>query len=811
MLDRFNENHYFCTLYVLKKAIAMQRKYTFTTLLTLFFLFVSTALFAQMSDQQVMQELLKYQNSGLSQQQIVLELSKKGVPVTQLQRIKEQYENQQNVTNSAVDSNYDPRENTFRDASEVQVITAQTPQAAPEELVYGQNFFSAGNLTFAPNMNMPTPANYVLGPGDELIIDVWGDSELNVRYTIAPDGHITVPGLGRIQLSGLNVKQAESKIRNEFSSIYSDLGSYTPRTFLGVSVGNVRTIKVNVMGEVITPGTYTLSSFASAFHALYVSGGPNKIGSLRNIRIFRSGDVIATVDLYEYLMRGNNTRDITLRDGDIVKVEPYGILAQVTGEVKRPMWYEMRPSETLHDLLQFAGGFSGNAYKANVSLLRKGSSEMEAYTLNEPEYAYFNLKDGDQVAVGNILDQYSNMVEITGAVYRPGKYAIGDQIKTVRDLISIAQGITGDAYVHRALLYRQQDDLKQTMQSFDLDALMSSRIPDIPLQKNDRLHIPSIFSIEDSLTVYVGGEVRAPGNYPYAENMHLEDVILRAGGLRESASTAQIDVFRRFKDPASTTSSSQTGQALRFSLRDGEIISSDTTFVLHPFDQVVIRRSPGYEAQQNISVRGEVLFDGQYAKIKKDERLSSFIQRAGGLTEYAYAKGARLSRQLNEAERRRTRDALLARATAEADSTYIENMDFSTQYVGIDLEKALKKPGSDDDIILRQGDEIFVPQYEGTVKISGGVLYPNTVTYKKRMSLESYVRQAGGYSRLAMKNKPFVIYMNGNVATGRWAKIEPGCEIIVPERPERESVGIQNILGMSTTLASLALIISRFF
>ena len=787
----------------------MQKKYIPINLLTIILLFFSTALFAQMSDQQVMQELLKYQNSGLSQQQIVLELSKKGVPVTQLQRIKEQYENQQNVTNSAVESNYDPRENTFRDASEVQVITAQTPQAAPEELVYGQNFFSAGNLTFAPNMNMPTPANYVLGPGDELIIDVWGDSELNVRYTIAPDGHITVPGLGRIQLSGLNVKQAESKIRNEFSSIYSDLGSYTPRTFLGVSVGNVRTIKVNVMGEVITPGTYTLSSFASAFHALYVSGGPNKIGSLRNIRIFRSGDVIATVDLYEYLMRGNNTRDITLRDGDIVKVEPYGILAQVTGEVKRPMWYEMRPSETLHDLLQFAGGFSGNAYKANVSLLRKGSSEMEAYTLNEPEYAYFNLKDGDQVAVGNILDQYSNMVEITGAVYRPGKYAIGDQIKTVRDLISIAQGITGDAYVHRALLYRQQDDLKQTMQSFDLDALMSSRIPDIPLQKNDRLHIPSIFSIEDSLTVYVGGEVRAPGNYPYAENMHLEDVVLRAGGLRESASTAQINVYRRIKNPASTSSSSQTGEAFRFSLRDGIIISNDTSFVLHPFDQVVIRRSPGYEIQQNITLRGEVLFDGQYAKIKKDERLSSFIQRAGGLTEYAYAKGARLSRQLNEAERRRTRDALLARATAEADSTYIENMDFSTQYVGIDLEKALKKPGSDDDIILRQGDEIFVPQYEGTVKISGGVLYPNTVTYKKRMSLESYVRQAGGYSRLAMKSRPFVVYMNGKVATGRWARIEPGCEIVVPERPERQPLSLQGILGISTSVASIALLISN--
>lgn len=786
----------------------MFKKTIFLSLTTIFIF--STFLFAQLSDTQVIEELKKYENSGKSQQQILLELSQKGVTATQLQRIRQQYENG-DITNNGVKSNYDPLDNTFRDDAEVSVITSQTPQTSPVESVYGQNFFSAGNLTFAPNMNMPTPANYVLGPGDELIIDVWGDSELNVRYTIAPDGHITVPGLGRIQLSGLSVKQAESKIRNEFSTIYSDLDSYTPRTFLAVSVGNVRTIKVNVMGEVVTPGTYTLSSFASAFHALYVSGGPNKIGSLRNIQIFRSGDVIATVDLYEYLMRGNNTGDITLRDGDIVKVEPYGILAQVTGEVKRPMWYEMRPSETLQDLLKFAGGFSGNAYRANVSLLRKGSSEMEAYTLNEPEYAYFNLKDGDQVAVGNILDQYSNMVEITGAVYRPGKYAIGEQIKTVRDLISIAQGITGDAYVHRALLYRQQDDLKQTMQSFDLDALMSSRIADIPLQKNDRLHVPSIFSIDDSLSVSIGGEVRSPGSYPYASNMHLEDIILRAGGLRESASTAQIDVYRRVKDPASTSPAAQAGQSFRFSLQDGQIVSSDPTFVLQPFDQVVVRRSPGYEMQQNVTVRGEVLFDGQYAKIKKDERLSSFIERAGGLTEFAYAKGARLSRELTESERKRTRDALLASARVATDSMYVEQLNYSDHYVGIDLEKALKKPGSDDDLILRAGDEIFIPQYEGTVKISGGVLYPNTVTYKKGMSLDNYIRQAGGHSRLAMKGKPFVIYMNGKVATGRWAKIEPGCEIVVPEKPDREPVSLQNVIGLSTTLASLALIISRFF
>lgn len=790
----------------------MHRKYTFTRLITFLLLFVSVGLYAQMSDQQVMQEVMKYNNQGMSQQQILLELSKKGVSATQLQRIQERYNNQQGSQNNSTESNYNPQQNQgriFPDVQPAEQLINSNDTIPPQDRIFGQDFFSAQNLTFAPNANMPTPANYILGAGDELIIDVWGDSELNVRYTITPDGYITVPGLGRIQLSGLSVKQAEAKIKNQFSTIYSDLDSYEPRTFLGVSVGNVRTIQVNVMGEVKTPGTYTLSSFSSAFQAIYVSGGPNQIGSLRNIHIFRNGNVAATVDLYEYLMNGNNMGDITLRDGDIVKVEAYGILAQITGEVKRSMRYEMRENETLADLIRFAGGFKGDAYQANVTLLRKGREEMEAYTLNESQYAYFNLTDGDEVSVGNILDRFSNMVEISGAVYRPGKYAIGDQIKTVKDLVSVAQGVTGDAYIHRALLYRQQDDLKQTMQSFDLDALLSNRIPDITLQKYDRLHIPSIFSMEDSLTVYIGGEVRTPGNYPYATNMHLEDIILRANGLKESASTAQIDVYRRIKDPASRSLSATTGQAFRFSLQDGQIVSSDPSFVLQPFDQVFVRRSPGYETQQNVTVNGEVLFGGQYAKIQKNERLSSFIKRAGGLTEYAYAKGARLSRQMNEIERKRTREALLAKATAESDSSFINNLDYSAQYVGIDLEKAITKPGSDDDLILRDGDALFIPQYEGTVKISGGVLYPNIVTYNKRMNLESYIRQAGGYSRLAMKSKPFVIYMNGKVTAGRWAKIEPGCEIVVPEKPEREPMSVQSIMGVTTSIATLGLIITN--
>ena len=787
----------------------MQRKYTFTTLLTLFFLFVSTALFAQMSDQQVMQEVMKYNNQGMSQQQIFLELSKKGVTATQLQRIRERY-NQENTPTSPLESNYDAQQNLDRALPDIQPAERINPNDTipPGKRIFGQDFFSRENLTFAPNVNMPTPANYVLGPGDEVIIDVWGDSELNVRYTVTPDGYITVPGLGRIQLSGMNIDQATGRIRNEFSGIYSDLNSSQPRTFLALSVGNTRTIKVNVMGEVTTPGTYTLTSFSSAFHALYAAGGITPIGSLRNIRVFRGGRVAATVDLYEYLLKGNNMNDISLQEGDIVMVDPYVGLARIAGEVKRPMKYEMRPDETLQDVLGFAGGFTGEAYRNNIQVDRKGDYEKETFTVNQTGFGSFTVHDGDSITVSAILNRFSNMVEITGAVYRPGQYAIGDQIKTVRELVAIAGGPTGDAFLYRVLLDRENSDFTRSMQSIDLDALMDNRIADIVLKKNDQLFIPSTLNLDENKTIYVDGEVQEPGTFPYADNMSVEDAILRAGGLTESASTARVDVYRRIKDPLSIIPSNVTGQSFSFSLKDGLLISGDNNFTLQPFDQVVVRRSPGYEAQQNITVNGEVLFGGQYAKLYRDERLSSFIKRAGGVTGQAYVKGARLARLLTETERKRTEDALMTRARVQKDSTFLlDSLDFDIQYVGIDLEKALKNPGGPDDIILREGDVLTVPYYNGTVKISGGVMYPNIVTYNKRMSLDSYIRQAGGYSRLAMKNRPFVIYMNGKVASGRWAKIEPGCEIVVPERPEREPLSVQSLLGISTSVASLALLI----
>ncbi len=784
-------------------------------LVGLLFFFVTGSLFAQMSDQQVIDELRRYQNSGMSQEQIATEMVKRGVSSSQLQRIRDQY-NQTQGTQGSARSSTQAQVRQYRDDTdmlEFPIILLDTiPQ---EDKVYGHSLFSSQNLTFSPNMNMPTPANYVLGAGDEIIIDVWGDSELNVQYIIAPDGHITVPGLGRIQLSGMRVDQAESRIRTQFSTIYSDLDSSQPHTFLAISVGNVRTIRVNVMGEVKNPGTYTFSSFSSAFHALYAAGGTTDIGSLRNIRIFRGGRQIADIDLYEYLMKGNNMEDITLQDNDIVMVESYGILAQVKGEVRRPMWYEMKPSESLEDLITYAGGFSGKAFKDIVTLQRSGDVEREAYTISQAEYPVFQLADGDKVQVDSILGRFTNMVAISGSVYRPGQYAISDRIKTVRDLVEIAQGATGDAYLQRALLYRENDDLTHSMESFNLDALLNYQINDIELKRNDFLHIPSILTLDDSLTIYIGGEVRYPASYPYAENMYIEDVILQAGGLTEAASTARVDVYRRIKNPSGTSVSLQSSAAHTFTLIDGEIVSSDPNFILEPYDQIVVRRSPGYEEQQLVTVQGEVLFGGEYAKISKDERLSSLISRAGGLTPYAYTRGARLSRSLTKEEQEQVIETLRVRAQVDmldSDSLLQEQIDteyLTTQYVAIDLKKALSNPGGPEDVILREGDILNVPEYNEMVKISGGVLYPNMVTYKNNKKLGYYIDQAGGYSRLAMKRSPFVIYMNGEVSSGRWAKIEPGCEIVIPERPERESLTMQGLLGLGTSLASIALLISN--
>jgi len=780
-------------------------------LLSAAMLFIASVAFAQLSDQQVIEQLKQYKTAGMTQEQVLADLASKGVTKEQLERIKATYDAQSKGVQGTQTTTGENREReanlNFPDPTKWSAI--ERAEMAKKEVVFGKSIFSNENLTFQPNMNLPTPESYLLGSGDEVLIDIWGSSELNFTQKISPDGNIVVPNIGPIHLSGLQIREATSRIKKSFSRIYSDLASAQPGTFIGVTLGKTRTIQVNVMGEVAVPGTYALSSFATVFHALYSAGGINEIGSLRDIKVFRDGKIIAKVDVYSYLLKGDTSGEIALREGDMVKVEPYRNMVVIKGEVRRPMHYEMRDGESVTTLLDFAGGFNGEAYKKNLLVKRKGTSELKVFTVEAQEYSSFRIMDGDTVKVGAILDKYENKIEISGAVYRPGVYAIDNNLKTLKQLILMAEGPTGDAYLQRAILYRENPDLSVTIEPINISKLLSGETADITLKKNDRLYVPSIDELRNELFVTLQGEVKRPAMYPYVKNATIADLILRGGGLLESASRARIDVSRRIKNPMSIAESPIQSEVFSFSLEKGLIITGDKEFTLQPFDIVDVRRSPGYEIQQNVTIQGEILFGGLYPKTKRDERLSSIIKRAGGMTSSAYIQGARLTRIMNADEKARVEATLKLARTRAKDSIKIDSLDIgSTYYVGIDLTKAMANPGGDEDIVLREGDIIDVPTLNGTVKISGAVMYPNAVTYMKGMKIGNYISNAGGYAFRASKSKVFVVYMNGKVSKGLASHIEPGCEIIVPLKPEKKRTSLGEILGLTTSATAIALMVT---
>lgn len=768
-------------------------------------LITATALFAQMSDQQVVAELKRYSTAGMSQEQVIAELAAKGVTREQLERIKAQYDASRASQSGTVQSEDNRTRLESTDAPDQVVVIKEDSDGVNE--VYGRDLFSSKNLTFQPSLNIPTPENYQLGAGDQIIVDIWGNSELNYRQIISPDGNIIISGVGPVYLNGLQIKDASVKLKRAFSRIYSDLSSAQPGTFMRVSLGNIRSIQVNIMGEVVLPGTYTLSSFSSLFHALYSAGGVNRIGSLRDIKLIRGGKTISTVDVYEYLIKGESSGNITLREGDLVKVEPYSKRVQIIGEVKRPMIYELKSTENLSSIIKFAGDFTSNAYRKNLNITRKGDTEMQIFTVETDDFDKFDLKDGDVVSIGDILDRYENRVSIEGSVFRPGSYAIGEKIQTVKDLVKYAEGPMEDAFLARALLYRQNPDLSTTVESINLGMLINNNLPDIKLRRNDRLYVPSQDELRDERNVTLSGEIKRPGSYPYARNMSIEDLIVQGGGLLESASRARVDVSRRIKNPMSTTESDRKSETFTFALENGLIISGDKKFVLQPFDIVTVRRSPGYEVQQNVSVIGEILFSGRYTKTRSDEKISSLVKRAGGLTEGAYIKGARLLRQMDRDERARLEATLRLAENQSKDSIVIDETIGRSYYVGIDLQKAMANPGGEDDIVLREGDVLDIPNYNGTVKISGAVMYPNTITFTKGMSVKKYIENAGGYAHRA-KKRPYIVYMNGKVATGLSARVEPGCEIIVPQKPERNGTSLSEVLGITTSVVSTAAMVT---
>lgn len=806
-------------------------------LITLFFLiFVlsGVVMAQQMSDDQVIQYVKEANKSGKSQKQITTELLRRGVTKEQVSRIQQKYSESNTVSNKSNEMPSQLRQRTLvddgggqrrtTDYSEVGMLdetvggrvdnradnTATTDNASQ---IFGHDVFTNRNLTFEPSINLATPVDYRLGPGDEVIIDVWGASENTIRQSISPEGTIQVSGLGPVQLSGMTVKDANAYLQREFSKIYSGISGSEPTSQIKLTLGDIRTIQINIMGEVAVPGTYTLSSFSSVFHALYRAGGVNKIGSLRSIKVVRNGKTIADLDVYDYLMKGKMKDDIRLQEGDVIIVNPYESLVRIAGKVKRPMFYEMKPTETVATILNYAGGFTGDAYKKAVRIIRKSGREHQVYNVDEMDYSVFRLDDGDFISVDAVLKRFENRVEIRGAVYRSGLYELSGTVNTVKQLIKKAEGLRGDAFLNRALLDRENEDLSHEVIAVDLGGLLKGTVADIPLQKNDILYIPSIHDLKEEETISIHGEVANPGTFLFSKNMTIEDLLVQSGGLLEAAATTKVDITRRIKDPKSTSFSSVLGKTYSFDIKDGLVVGGEGDFHLEPFDEVYVRKSPAYRKQQNVVVAGEVLFGGNYALVKKNERLSDLISKAGGITLDAYVKGARLIRKMTEEEQRRQADAVrMARMGEGKDSISVEKLNISDTYtVGINLEKAISNPGSDFDLVLREGDVLFIPEYINTVKISGAVMYPNTVLYKRGESLRYYINQAGGYGNLAKKKKAYVVYMNGTVSRlkSRDKKaIEPGCEIIVPSKEEKKRMSTAEILGMGSTTASIAAMIA---
>ena len=792
----------------------MLKKLSTLIILTLALASLSTPAKAQMSDDAVIAYVESGMATGKSQTDMAKELSARGVTKAQAERIKTQYEQRQaSQTEAAKVAGVQERQRRMNDgalATESGDIDAVSVElAAPgAKNVFGRNIFRNGNLTFAPSANLPTPVNYVLGPGDEVIIDIWGRNQATIRQTISPDGTINIPDVGMISLNGMTIKQADNYMKKKLGQIYSVDGD-NAKSEIKLSLGNIRTIQVNMMGEVANPGTYYLSSLSNIYHALHRAGGVSSLGSLRDIQLIRKGKVIANIDIYDFIRDGKMNETI-LEEGDIINVPTYDIIVDIAGNVKRPMSYELKEGETVADLIDYAAGFTGDAYTKNLRMIRRNGSEYQIFTINEPDYATFELMEGDALSVGAMLDRFENRIEIKGAIYRPGTYELGKEISTVKQLIEKAEGLKGDAFTNRALITREREDLTLEMLPVDIGAIMAGTAPDVELVKNDVLYIPSIHDLKDLGSITVTGEVAKPGTYVYAENTTLEDAIMLAGGLLESASTVKIEVSRRVKNPKSDKPSEITGQLFTFTFKDGYVLDDEIGFVLQPYDYVMVRRSPGYEEQRTVRITGEVVFPGTYIMTKKEERISDLVAKSGGLTQWAYVRGARLQRAIIGEERTRMQSTVELLSSAR-DSINIDRLDLGTSYfVGIDLAAALANPGSDADLVLREGDILGVPEYINTVKISGNVMYPNTVTYNPNMKVKDYVTMAGGYGYRSKKSKAYIVYLNGTVERARRFSskvVEPGCEIVVPQKRDRED-NLDKVLAISTTAASLGTMIA---
>ena len=834
------------------------RKYLF---LLGMMLLTCTSMTAQssMTDNQIMDYVIEQNAKGVSRQQIVTQLMQRGVTIDQLRRIQKKYQKQikngalgaeditagsKAVKNRMREANGEKREEQVKkdkqNASQFRVkdgkksnqiqrhtyddddkdfvemdeaIDFMMPDSLKYELdeqkpekrkIFGHDVFNNKNLTFESSMNLATPQNYVLGPGDEVNVDIWGASQESITESVSPDGTITIEGIGVVKLGGLSVSQAKARLKRVLGPRYQ--GSN-----IDLTLGQTRTITIGVMGEVKVPGTYTMSAFATVYNALYMAGGPNEIGTLRNVKVYRKGKLLSNVDVYDFLLNGKLSGDVRLQDNDVITVSPYEALVNISGKVKRPMFYEMKENESAATLLRYAGGFTGDAYTKAIRVNRKAGASYSVFSIGEFDMNSFKLMDEDSVSVDSTLNRYQNMVEIRGAVFRPGMYQVGGEINSVKALVEAAAGVTEEAISQHAVMHRTKADRSLEMLSLDIRGILEGTVPDVPLRNEDVIYVASRQERNEKKTVTINGEVAYPGVYRYAENETLEDLIIQAGGPTEAASLAKVDVARRITNPNSTEAGDQIAQNFSFKLNPDFTISEQPDFTLQPFDEVYVRRSPDYNEQQNVTIEGEVQFSGNYALSSKGQRLSEVIKMAGGLTNQAYAEGTKLLRQMTSEERDMMETMLrTAQRNSGNDSIDVKKLMTNTTYpVGIELDKALKNPGTDDDPILREGDRIVVPRYDGTVKINGEVLFPNTVYFKEGKSTDYYINLAGGTTSTAKKSMTVIIYMNGMVARAdRKHKPRPGCQIVVPTKSRRKGMSLPEILSIGSSTASIATMIA---
>ena len=831
-----------------------------------------------MSDDQVMSYIAKEHTAGKGNAQIVTQLMQRGVNIQQIRRVRDKYQKQmsQNTSHSygsagdptgssrmrtnngkkrtsgnesagsnsdlSAYSNY--RISNDRDSSDKEdealeyrdELGKMIPDTAAivkqyydnkntkVHKVFGRDIFNNKELSFEPNMNIATPQNYRLGPGDAVIIDIYGASQKSEQCTVSPDGDVVIEGYGPVAVSGLTVAQANARLRSTLGSRYSS-------SRIKLTVGQTRTIMVNVMGEVKLPGTYTLSAFATVFHALYMAGGTNDIGTLRNIKVYRNNRLVTVVDIYDYILNGKLTGNVRLADNDVIVVGPYDCLVNISGKVKRPMFYEMKKNESVASLLKYSGSFTGDAYNKAVRVNRKTGKEYAVFNVGEFDFANFHIADGDSVMVDSIIPRYANTVEVKGAVFRPGMYNLGEQVNSVRSLIEHAEGTTEMAFTNRAVLHRMKEDRTLKVISVDLVGIMNGTTPDIPLQENDVLFVPTKTENIEQRTITIRGEVQFPGVYKYADNETIEDFVLQAGGLTDKASTVNVSVSRRVTDPKALAPDSVIAKLYTLSLKDGFVVDGEPGFTLMPFDEVYIRKSPAYMEQKNVSVEGEVMFAGTYTLSANNTRLSDLYRKSGGTNGLGYIRGARLMRRATEAEKQRMRTALqmemeqqqknilqlaassnganLQQAAEGAKNANLSKFNVPDEYpVGIDLELAIKNPGGDADMVLREGDRLIVPQYNGTVKVNGAVMYANTVAFEKGKRASYYIDQAGGYAGDAVKSRAYIIYMNGKVAKlSHGAKVQPGCEIVIPAKLKRKMT-VAETMSLGSSLSSIAAMIA---